>query len=237
MSPRDPDQRARFSLFRLIPLFVLVALFVAFFVFGLNRHLSLEALKEKGRELLDFAHGSEWGAPAFALILALIVAASIPISPYVSIVGGYLFGVEVGAPWIIAGVVAGCTTSYGAARLGLAEPLRALYGARLQRFENGFRRNALSYLFVLRLIPVVPFSIVNFASAIFGVPLWKFVAGTAGGFLPAAILYAYIGHEIARARASDGSLMRPEFLVPLLVLALLALLPLLWRALARRKAG
>ncbi|MGE5147849.1 MAG: TVP38/TMEM64 family protein, partial [Candidatus Eiseniibacteriota bacterium] len=108
----------------------------------------------------------------------------------------------------------------------------------LQRMEEGFRRNALSYLLVLRLIPVFPFWLVNLVPAFLNVPLRVYVLGTFLGIIPGTAVFASIGNGLgallADCRKPDvGVVFQPMILLPLLGLAVLALLPALfkrWRA-------
>ena len=100
--------------------------------------------------------------------------------------------------------------------------------------EGGFRRNAFSYLLTLRLIPIVPFWLVNLAPAFFGVPLTTFVVTTVLGIIPGTIVYVGVGNGLgATLDAGEdpdlGIILDPEILLPLLGLAVLSLLPLAYR--------
>ena len=104
--------------------------------------------------------------------------------------------------------------------------------------EAGFQRNALSYLLVLRLVPIFPFWLVNLVPAFLNVPLRVYVLGTFLGIIPGTVVFASIGNGLgvllADCRKPDfGVVFQPMVLLPLLGLAVLALLPVLvkrWRA-------
>jgi uncharacterized membrane protein YdjX (TVP38/TMEM64 family) len=107
-------------------------------------------------------------------------------------------------------------------------------GPTAQRLTAGFRRDALSYLLVLRLVPLFPFWLVNLAAATAGLPLQRYVVGTFVGIIPATFIYASLGEGIGAViaegrRADFGLLLRPPVLLPLLGLAILALLPVVYR--------
>ena len=102
--------------------------------------------------------------------------------------------------------------------------------------ERGFQQNALSYLLFLRLIPVFPFFIVNIVPAFLGVSWRTFMLGTLIGIVPGTFVYASIGSGLgallqAGQKPDLGSVLRPEILLPMLALALLALAPVIYKKL------
>jgi uncharacterized membrane protein YdjX (TVP38/TMEM64 family) len=108
--------------------------------------------------------------------------------------------------------------------------------------EAGFREHALSYLLVLRLIPIVPFWLVNLVPALVGVPLRTFFLGTALGIIPGSLVYTCLGNGLGvvidQGGAPDlGIIFKPEILTPILGLALLALSPVLYRRLKQRRSA
>jgi uncharacterized membrane protein YdjX (TVP38/TMEM64 family) len=108
--------------------------------------------------------------------------------------------------------------------------------------EAGFREHALSYLLVLRLIPIVPFWLVNLVPALVGVPLRTFFVGTAIGIIPGSLVYASVGNGLGVVIDQGGTpdldiIFEPEILAPLLGLALLALSPVPYRRLKQRRSA
>jgi uncharacterized membrane protein YdjX (TVP38/TMEM64 family) len=119
--------------------------------------------------------------------------------------------------------------------------LRARAGPFLQKLEAGFRENELSYMLVLRLVPVFPFWLINLAPAFLGVRTATFVGGTFFGIIPGALVFAGVGTGLGaildRGGTPDGSaLLQPQVILPIVGLALLSLLPVLVKRL-RRPAG
>jgi uncharacterized membrane protein YdjX (TVP38/TMEM64 family) len=100
--------------------------------------------------------------------------------------------------------------------------------------ERGFEQDDLSYLLFLRLMPVFPFFVVNLVAALLGVELRVFVIGTFLGIIPATIVYASIGAGLGTLLDQGSELeltdaVQPEILIGLGGLAILALLPVLYR--------
>jgi uncharacterized membrane protein YdjX (TVP38/TMEM64 family) len=100
--------------------------------------------------------------------------------------------------------------------------------------EAGFAENALSYLLVLRLIPIFPFWLVNLVPAFLGVGLGTYVLGTFFGIIPGSFVYASVGNGLgavfdAGETPNVGIIFEPSILVPIVGLAVLALLPVAHR--------
>ena len=155
----------------IIPL-VLVIVLVLFFYSGLGRYLSFEALKENQGALKEWVRANDALAiVAYMLAYAAVTIFSLPGGLVMSITGGFLFGTVWGALYIVVGATVGATVLFIAAKTSLGDPLRAKAGPWLQKMEEGFQENALSYLLVLRLVPIFPFFVVNLVPAFLGVSL------------------------------------------------------------------
>jgi uncharacterized membrane protein YdjX (TVP38/TMEM64 family) len=106
--------------------------------------------------------------------------------------------------------------------------------------EEGFRQDALSYLLVLRLIPIFPFWLVNIVPAFLGVPLGTYVLGTFVGIIPGSFVYASVGNGLGAVFDAGGTpdlgiIFEPAILLPIVGLAVLALLPIAYRRFKARR--
>lgn len=220
---------------RFLPLLLLVALIAAAFAFGLDRYVSFDALAQNRASLLAFVDRHPLTAPLlFALIYAAVVALSIPGASTMTLAGGFLFGTFLGGLVTVAAATLGAVIVFLIARTALGGVLRDRAGPRLARMEAGFRENALSYLLVLRLVPLFPFWLVNVAPALLGVPLGTYALATFIGIIPATFVYAGIGNGLGTVFDEGGTpdlalLLKPQFILPLLALALLALVPVAYK--------
>ena len=226
---------------RLAPVAVLAALAVAVFAFGLDDYLTFEALREHRAALRGWV--AEYGAVAalvYVLIYAAAVAMSLPGAVFMTLAGGFLFGAALGTACTVVAATLGATAVFLVARTALGDSLRARAGPWMTRLEAGFRGNALSYLLVLRLIPVFPFWLVNLVPAALGVPLGVFVAATAVGIVPGTFVFCLAGAGLGGVfdsgeAFSASTVLTPEIVAALLGLAALSLAPTLYkRAKARR---
>jgi uncharacterized membrane protein YdjX (TVP38/TMEM64 family) len=230
---------------RFVPLGILILAGALFVAFGGHRYLSFAALAENREWLCELvAQAGAKGVIAFILCYAGLVALSVPGAALLTIAGGYMFGPWLGTAYVVIGATAGATVVFLAARAGLAG-LIARAGPFVGRLENGFRRNGLNYLLVLRLIPIFPFWLVNLVAGAVGLRLWVYVFGTFIGIIPVTFIYASLGNGLGtlveEGRPPDLAILyRPSVFLPILGLAALALLPVIyqrWRARTGREAA
>jgi uncharacterized membrane protein YdjX (TVP38/TMEM64 family) len=224
---------------RLLPLIVLGLGLCAFFALGLHRVVTFDALREHRATLAAFVEQHYAVAVLIAFVAyALAVAFSLPIALLLTPLCGFLFGVVTGAAISIAGATIGSVAIFLAARSAFAALFRAKAGGMLQRMEEGFRKNAFSYLLFLRLVPVFPFWLVNVVPAMFGMALGPYMLATALGIIPGAVVYASVGAGLGTVLDQHGTpdwgiIWQWHILLPILGLAALALVPVAharWKA-------
>ena len=217
-----------------MPLAVLGVAAAAFFALGGNRYLNFTALAKNHDWLCGMVQSGGVAADiGFILAYAGLVALSVPGSALFTITGGFLFGAWLGTVLSVAGATLGAVAVFLAARAGLAGLLTRA-GPRVRRLEVSFHQDALSYLLILRLIPIFPFWLINIAAGATSMRLPLFVVGTFFGIIPTSFVYASLGSglgEVIETGREPGfaTLLRPEILLPILALAGLALLPVLYR--------
>ena len=228
-----------FSLSRLIPLLVLIVGLVLFFSFGLHRYVTPSALAEYNDELLAFR--TLWWAPlAFVLVYAVAVAFSLPGGAVMTVAGGYMFGQVLGTCYVVVAATLGATALFLVAKTALGDALRAKASGAVKKMEAGFRENALSYLLVLRLIPLFPFWLVNLVPAFLGVPLRIYVIGTFVGIIPGTFVFATVGAGLESVlRQGDeislSGVLTPQVIMALVGLAVLSLIPVVYKKIKARR--
>ncbi len=239
--PQVNGAAKRLSPKRLLPVAILVIGLALFFAFDLGRFLSWEALAEYQDWLQSEI--AELGLLAnliFIAIYAVVIAFSVPVGTILTVVGGFLFGASAATVCVVFGATLGAVLLFLAARYAFYDALHAKAGPALLKMERGFKENALSYLLFLRLVPLFPFWLVNLVPALLDVPLKTYVIATFIGIIPATYVYAGLGNGvgeiIAAGETPDLSIIyNPEVLLPLLGLAVLALIPVFYKAWKARK--
>lgn len=239
------DEGERTGAFRrAVPLLaILVAAAGGAILFGDD--LSFEALA-RNRERLLAMRDAQYGLSVAIFVAAYVgvVALSLPGATVMTLAGGFLFGTVPGVLYNVAAATTGAILLFLAARRGLGEALCARIDASegsVRRIKAGIDGAQWEVLFLIRLVPVVPFFVANVLPALVNVPLHRFAVSTALGIVPGTLVYTGVGAGLGAvfeiSEAPDmGVIFEPQVLLPLLGLCLLALLPLiakLWRNRAR----
>ncbi len=206
-------------------------------------YLSFEALRENREALLAWRDGNyPLAVLTFMALYVAVVAFSLPGALIMTLTGGFLFGLVPGAIYTITAATIGATCIFIAARTSLGATLKERAGPWMGKFEKGFQENELSFLFLLRLVPAVPFFIANLLPAFFGVKLFTYVWTTFVGIAPGSAVYTSVGTGLGEILASGEDLSLNVFADPLvwgpfLGLIALALLPIIIKAVRGKPVG
>ncbi|MEU2995117.1 TVP38/TMEM64 family protein [Streptomyces griseoincarnatus] len=137
-----------------------------------------------------------WGPVVFAVIYALAVTALLPGS-VLTASAGVLFGLPVGAGAVLVGATAGAALSFGLARW-LGRPVVARYAGsgRLARLDAFLTRRGFVAVLLVRLVPLFPFSVINYGAGVAGVRFSSYVTATALGIIPGTLVYTGLGGSL-----------------------------------------
>ena len=179
----------------------------------------------------------------FVSIYFIIVSFSLPGAAVASVTGGFLFGLTLGTIFNVIAASLGATAIFFAARWGLGSSLAAKIDSSdgaLKKIKTGLHENEISVLFLMRLIPVVPFFVANLLPALVGVKFRNFAFTTVLGIIPGAIVFTWIGVGLGevfdRGENPDLSLLwEPQVIGPILGLCALAALPIVIKTLRGNK--
>lgn len=209
---------------------------VTFFYFDLGRFLSLDSLKDNRDYLLAFTDAN-YAVAVVLFILAYIAVTglSLPGAVILTLAGGFLFGSLFGTIFVNLGATAGATLAFLAARYMLRDWVEQKFGKWLEPLQEGFARNAFSYLMTLRLIPLFPFFVVNLVSGLTRMSVGSYVAATALGIIPGSFVYAYAGRQLGTIN-SLKEIASPNVIAAFVLLGLLALVPTLYKKFRTKEA-
>ena len=191
--PSDPQRR---SWLRHAPLAVILTVAIIGY-FTLRDHITFETLRDNREALLAFRDANyAVMILAFIAVYVVIVAFSLPGAAVSSVTGGFLFGLVVGTAANVIAASLGAFAIFLAARWGLGETLAAKIETsegRLKRLKAGLHENEISVLFLIRLVPAVPFFVANLLPALVGVRFFNFAITTVLGIVPGALVFTWIG--------------------------------------------
>ena len=203
---------------------VLVLAVVAFFALGLNRYLSLEFIKSQQGQLESWRAANPLvAALTFFGIYIAVTALSLPGATLLTLAAGAIFGLGWGS--LIASFAAsiGATLAFLISRVMLRDWVQARFGERLAAINDGVRKDGAFYLFTLRVVPLLPFFLINLAMGLTHIRVLTFYWVSQLGMLLGTIVYVNAGIQLAHIDkladvASPGVLAS---------LALLGLFPLI----------
>lgn len=228
---------------RRLPIIVILIVAVVG-AFVLRDYLNFETLRDNREALIAFRDANYAVTVLFFMLTyVVIVAFSLPGATIATLTGGFLFGVGVGTVLNVTSATIGASVIFLAARHGFGERLSAhINGSKgaIRRIKSGIDENQWSMLFLMRLVPVVPFFVANLLPAFLNVPLHRYVVSTFFGIIPGAIVYTSVGSGLGAVFAAGktpdlGIIFEWHILLPILGLCALAVLPVAARTVTGRK--
>lgn len=174
-----------------------------------------------------------WWAPV--LFIGLYAAGTVLFLPgsVLTLAAGALFGILPGALYSLAGATLGAVLAFLAARHLAGEWVAQKAGGRLKKLIEGVEAEGWRFVAFVRLVPLFPFNVVNYALGLTRIPLAAYTLASAVCMLPGALAYAWLGHAGRAALAGDANAIRNG----MLALAVAAALMFLPRLVRQFKAG
>ena len=228
---------------RFTPLLLLLSVLALFLFFDLDRYLSFEVLAKHRTLLLSWVSLYPVVMPLlYMLVYIVVVAFSLPGGLVMTVTGGFLFGAVAGGVYTVIGATLGAASLFLLAKTSIGDYLLSKAGDGIKKMQAGFAENALSYMFVLRLVPIFPFFLVNLVPAFLGVSLRVYLIATFFGIMPATFVFALAGSGIGSVLdRGEGitmqGVMTPEIVGALSGLALLSLIPVIYKRVRKPAVG
>ena len=169
----------------------------------------------------------------FFSVYALVTALPLPVLTVMTLLAGALFGQSTGTAVAALAYTIGVTAAFLMARWLMRDRVRQRAGTWLQPIERGIARDEAFYLLTLRLMPSVPFFLVNVLMALTPIRTRTYALVSWIGVLPITFLYAGVGTELANLNSPSDVLSFPV----LASLVALAVMPLFLRKLLCRASS
>ncbi len=203
---------------------VFAALIAAFFGFNLGRFLTLDFLKSQQAAVASYyAANPVLTIAGFMGVYIVAVAASIPGAAILTLAAGAVFGVVMGTAIVSVSSTVGATLAFLVSRYVLRETVEAKFGKFLAPINAGVEKEGALYLFTLRLVPAVPFFLINLAMGLTKMKTWTFFWVSQLGMLFGTIIYVNAGTELASI-SSVRDILKPGLIGAFILLGIAPLI-------------
>jgi pyruvate/2-oxoglutarate dehydrogenase complex dihydrolipoamide dehydrogenase (E3) component/uncharacterized membrane protein YdjX (TVP38/TMEM64 family) len=202
----------------------LAVLLAVFFALDLGRFLSLASIQARQADLQAWRDGQPLlAAGLFFAVYVAVTALSLPGAAVMTLVAGALFGLGWGTLIVSFASTIGATLAFLAARWLLGGWVQARFGDRLAALNAGIAREGGFYLFTLRLVPVLPFFVINLAMGLTTLRTWTFYWVSQLGMLAGTLVYVNAGTQLGRITSLSG-IVSPGVLGSLVLLGVFPLI-------------
>ena len=232
---QTPDRRRLRLVLRFGPAALALVALVVLLRSGVLGSLSLDNLRDRRGELLAFVHAHPLESLAvYILVYAGCVALSLPLPLVLTLTGGFLFGPWLGGSAAAVSCTLGGVIVFLISRLAVGDAVEGRGGPRVRALAEEIKKDAFFYILTLRLIPVTPFWLTNVAAALISIPVSTFASATLIGILLPGLIYAGLGSGLGALfdsgqPLSPRTLITPGMVLPMIGLAVLSVLPILYQ--------
>ena len=209
---------------KLLLIGLLVVCIAAFFVFDLGRFLSLDYLKSRQLEFAAlYAERPLWVIGSYFVLYVAVTALSLPGAAIMTLAGGAIFGLWVGTLVVSFASTTGATLAFLSSRYVLRDSVKARFGARLAEIDKGIATDGAFYLFTLRLVPLIPFFVINMVMGLTAMRVAVFSGVSQLGMLAGTLVFVNAGTQLAKVESLQG-ILSPGLLGSFVLLGLFPLI-------------
>ncbi|MFN3988374.1 MAG: FAD-dependent oxidoreductase [Rhodocyclaceae bacterium] len=202
----------------------LALLLALWFAFDLGRFFDLQTLKDSQAAIESFRSARPWlTAGLYFALYVLVTAVSLPGAALLTLAGGAVFGLLWGTLIVSFASTLGATLAFLLSRFLLRDWVQARFGRHLAAIDQGVRREGAFYLFTLRLVPVVPFFMINLLFGLTALPARSFFWVSQVGMLAGTVVYVNAGTQLAQVDSLSG-ILSPALLASFVLLGFFPLI-------------
>src|SRR6267378_3315172 len=209
---------------RLLLAALLAGSIAAFFAFDLGQYFRIEFFQSRQSAIEEFRRASPLATAAiFFAIYVAVTGSSVPGAAILSLAVGAIFGLLWGTLIVSFASSIGATLAFLSSRFLFREAVRSRFGDRLRAIDAGLEKEGAFYLFALRLVPAVPFVLVNLLMGLTPIRTRTFYWVSQIGMLPATIVYVNAGTQLAAVKSLSG-ILSPALVGSLVLLGIFRLI-------------
>ncbi len=208
------------KLSKLFIIMILIAIIALWFIFDLGKFLSLAAIKQELINFQSFVHNHYIAAfLGYFCIYIICIAFSVPGATILTMLAAALFGFWPAVLLVSFASTIGSTLAFLISRYLFRDTIARRFSKIYVKFDQEFKKNGNFYLLTLRLIPAIPFVIINTVMALTSMRVRDFYIISQIGMLPATMIYLNVGRELSQV-SSLSNLISPSLLLSLSLLAI-----------------
>jgi uncharacterized membrane protein YdjX (TVP38/TMEM64 family) len=223
---------------RVLVIFAIAAVVVAFKFLGLGQYLTLSYLKESQAYFAGLYGDNPVAVIAVYMTIYIVVTAlSLPGAAVLTLAGGGLFGFSVGLVVVSFASSIGATLACLVSRFLLRDWVQNKFGDKLHSINKGIEAEGAFYLFSLRLVPIFPFFVINLVMGLTSMRQVTFYWVSQIGMLAGTMVYVNAGKELAKIESLSG-ILSPGLIISFVILGLFPITVkklLAWYKAKRRK--
>jgi pyruvate/2-oxoglutarate dehydrogenase complex dihydrolipoamide dehydrogenase (E3) component/uncharacterized membrane protein YdjX (TVP38/TMEM64 family) len=209
---------------KMVLLAAVAALVVVYFAFDLGQYFSLEYVKQRQADFSALYAQHPWTVTgAFFALYVVVTGLSLPGAAILTLVAGAIFGLLVGTIIVSFASSIGATLAFLVSRYVLRDSVQGKFGARLVDINKGIEKDGAFYLFTLRLVPLIPFFVINLVMGLTRMKTGVFYLASQIGMLAGTIVYVNAGTQLARIESLRG-ILSPGLLGSFVLLGLFPLI-------------
>jgi len=217
-----PEKNKQIKILLLIAVFTIVV--ALFFVFDLQKYLTLEYLKSsKAFFISSYEKNFILVLGSYFLFYIVITAFSLPGAVWMTLGGGAFFGLFAGTVIVSFASSIGATLAMLIARFLLRDWVQSRFASQMETINSGINKEGGFYLFTLRLVPAVPFFVINLGMGLTSLRALTFYWVSQLGMLPGTVVFINAGAELAKIE-SLGDILSPTLIASFVLLGIFPLL-------------
>ncbi|MED5483028.1 MAG: TVP38/TMEM64 family protein [SAR324 cluster bacterium] len=216
------EKKKRIKIILLTVTFSIV--FAFFYVFDLQQYLTLQYLKSSKALFISYYDQNPiLVLGSYFLGYVVMTAFSLPGAVWMTLGGGAFFGLLTGTVTVSFASTIGATLSMLISRFILRDWVQGRFGEQMQTINSGIQKDGGFYLFTLRLLPIVPFFVINLGMGLTPLRTFTFYWVSQLGMLPGTLVYINAGSELAKIEAI-GDILSPTLIGSFVLLGIFPLL-------------
>lgn len=203
---------------------IVIALILVFYRMGWQKFLSLAYIQESLGRFQQYAAAEPFYAiGGYFLVYVIATALSIPGAAILTLLGGALFGALLGTVIVSFASTIGATLAFLGTRFIARDLVAKKISSQMNAINEGVKKDGNWYLLTMRLLPILPFFVVNLAMGLTTISVRNFFLISQLGMLPGTFVFVNAGKELSTLTSLSG-ILSPRLL---LAFSLLGLLPMM----------